>query len=79
MTGERAELEKKVTSLCGGEYGYFYQSDYQKTMAAADAYAAAERLACLDEILDGEYTLEQIADLRLNIVDRAPIKEQPGS
>ena len=36
-------------------------------MAAADVAMLAVRLAVIDEILDGEYTLEQIADLRKNI------------
>ena len=36
-------------------------------MAAADVLMLAVRLAVIDEILDGEYTLEQVADLRKNI------------
>ena len=36
-------------------------------MAAADAYGDARELEVIDEILDGEYTLEQVADLRKNI------------
>ena len=36
---------------------------------AVRAYGLAVRLALLDEILDGEYTLEQVADMRLNTVE----------
>ena len=36
-------------------------------MAAVDVAMLAVRLAVIDEILDGEYTLEQVADLRKNI------------
>lgn len=52
----REKLEALVENSTTGE----------AIMAAADAYKDEAVLAILDEILDGEYTLEQVADMRLN-------------
>ena len=38
-------------------------------MAAADVYGDARELAVIDEILENGYSLEQIEDMRRNVIE----------